>query len=166
MPERKVMVSGSLDPEVFAALEKHCRANPHVSRSQVMNRAVRQFLLPDYQEARQRVVAETLDRLVWQQHNQAKGMAQEQRKLYELVMLLARTFYYHIPEVPAGERPAAVASGDKRFHRFLAVLAENAGDGPSPLQLMPQPIEGANVTDAGAGCAADDDTTGVPVEGP
>lgn len=143
MPERKIMVSASLDADVFTALEKHCRAHPQLSRSQVMNQAMRQFLLPDYQEERQRVLAETLDRLCWQQHNQGKRTGQELRTLYELVMLLARTFYYHTPEVPPDQRAAAVMSGDKRFNRFLAVLAENAGDGPSPLELMPQATDAA-----------------------
>lgn len=135
--EQKVPVSASLDVDVFAALERHCRAHPQASRSQVMNRALRQFLLPDYQEERQRVLAETLDRLCWQEHNHAKLLAQDLRKLHQMVALFVRTFYNHTPEVPLSERESAAAGGERRFRQFLQVLSETTGAELSPLQLMP-----------------------------
>jgi len=137
--KHKVLVSGSIDPDVFEALERHCRAHPSRSRSAVITQALRQLLSPDYQEERERVISENLDRLYWHQHNQALHARQELRTLKEMLALLVRTFYNHTPEIPEGQRQAAAASGEKRFNQFLDALAAQVGPGPSALERMPKP---------------------------
>lgn len=136
--ENKVLLSGSIDPDVYAALQEHCRRYPQSSRSAVVSRALRQFLLPDYQEEQHRVLAANLDRLLWYQHNLADRLERELRLVREMLALLVRTYYIHTPEVPEPERQGAVVSGEKRFNRFLAKVAEQIGPGKSALERMPQ----------------------------
>lgn len=135
----KVMLSGTVDPDVFDALVHYCAAHPRQSRSQVVTRALRQLLLPEYQEERERVLAENLDRMYWHQHNQADRVNRDLRTLTEMLALLVRTFYNHTPAVPDGMRAAAAADGEARFARFLEVLAEHVGPGRSALERMPEP---------------------------
>ena len=137
--KHKVLVSGSIDPEVFEALEKHCRAHPSRSRSAVITQALRQLLSPDFQEERERVLSANLDRLYWHQHNQAGYTKQELRTIKEMIALLIRTFYNHTPEIPEGQRQAAAANGEKRFNQFLEVLATQIAPGQSALERMPEP---------------------------
>jgi hypothetical protein len=139
--ENKVLLSGSIDADVHAALQEHCRRHPQVSRSAVVSRALRQFLLPDYQEERQRVLAANLDRLLWHQRNTADRLERELRIVREMLALLVRSYYIHTPEVPEQERQGAVISGEKRFSRFLAKVAAQVGPGKSALEQMPQEIE-------------------------
>lgn len=137
--KHKILVSGSIDPDVFDALEQHCRAHPSRSRSAVITQALRQLLSPEYQEERERVLTANLDRLYWHQHNQAGHTKHELRTIKEMVALLVRTFYNHTPEVPEGQRQAAAANGEKRFNQFIEALAAQVGPGPSLLERMPEP---------------------------
>lgn len=135
----KVLLSGSIDPDVYEALQAHCRRRPQTSRSAVVSRALRQYLLPDYQEERERVLAANLDRLWWHQHNLADRLDRDLATVREMLAMLVRTFYIHIPEVPEPQREGAILSGEQRFNRFLAVVAEHLGPGKSSLQRMPEP---------------------------
>ena len=135
----KVLLSGSIDPDVYEALQVHCRRRPQVSRSAVVSRALRQYLLPDYQEERERVLAANLDRLWWHQHNLADRLDRDLATVREMLAMLVRTFYIHIPEIPESQREGAILSGEQRFNRFLAVVAEHLGPGKSSLQRMPEP---------------------------
>ena len=135
----KVLLSGSIDPDVYEALQAHCRRRPHMSRSAVVSRALRQYLLPDYQEERERVLAANLDRLWWHQHNLADRLDRDIATTREMLAMLVRTFYIHVPEVPESQREGAILSGEQRFNRFLAVVAEHLGPGKSSLQRMPEP---------------------------
>ncbi|HMO83612.1 MAG TPA: hypothetical protein PKC18_01695 [Lacipirellulaceae bacterium] len=137
--KHKVLVSGSIDPDVFEALERHCRAHPSRSRSAVITQALRQLLSPDHQEERERVLTANLDRLYWHQHNQAGHERQELRTIKEMIALLVRTFYNHTPEIPESHRQAAAASGEKRFNQFLDVLVAQIAPGQSALERMPEP---------------------------
>lgn len=134
----KVLLSGSIDPDVYAALQAHCQRHPQVSRSAVVSRALRQYLLPDYQEERERVLAANLDRLWWHQHNLADRLDRDLVTIREMLAMLVRTFYIHTPEVPESQREGAILSGEQRFNRFLVVVAEHLGPGKSALQRMPE----------------------------
>ncbi len=141
--KNKVLVSGTIDPEVFESLTRYCQAHPNRSRSQVMSLALSQFFSPEQQDQRQRVVAQNLDRLYWHVHNHSKRMSQELRVIREMLALFVRTFYNHMPDVPEEHREAAAADGQLRFAHFLEILAEHAGSGPSALELMPEPAVAA-----------------------
>lgn len=143
----KVLLSGSIDPDVYEALQTHCRRRPQLSRSAVVSRALRQYLLPDYQEERERVLAANLDRLWWHQHHLADRLDRDLRLVREMLALLVRTYYIHTPEIPEADRQAAVLSGEKRFSRFLAKVAEQAGPGKSALEQMPQPDDSSPLPD-------------------
>lgn len=153
----KVLLSGSIDPDVYAALQSHCSRHPQGSRSAVVSRALRQYLLPDYQEERERVLAANLDRLWWHQHHLADRLDRELRLVREMLALLVRTYYIHTPEVPEVDRQAAVLSGEKRFNRFLAKVAEQAGPGKSALEQTPQPESPSLPQDANSSAAGADD---------
>lgn len=141
MPDKdqgKVRLTGTIDPDVSEALEAFCRSHPKASRSAVMAQALRQYLFPDHREERERVLTENLDRLYWRHHNQSERTDRELRTIREMLALFVRTFYNHIPEVPASERKAAAIKGEQRFGRFQEVLAEHLGPGKSALELMPE----------------------------
>ena len=137
--KNKVLVSGSIDPDVFEALQTHCRANPRQSRSRVISDALRRRLFPEHQEERERVLTANLDRLYWHQHNHADRVARDLRTVQEMLALFVRTFYIHIPEPPADAREAAAVRGEQRLNRFLQRLAEQVGPGKSALERMPEP---------------------------
>ncbi len=59
--------------------------------------------------------------------------------LKEMVGLLIRSFFNHIPAVPPKEKDAALISGKARFNRFLDVLAANLRSGESALNDLPVP---------------------------
>lgn len=134
----KVRLTGSIEPDVADALEAFCRNHPKLSRSAVMAQALRRFLFPDYQEERERVLTENLDRLYWRQSRHAERVDRELRVIREMLALFVRTFYNHTPEVPPSERSAAAIKGEQRFSRFQKVLAEHLGPGKSALEQMPE----------------------------
>lgn len=138
----KVRLTGTIDPDVSQALEDFCRSHPKLSRSAVMAQSLRQFLIPEHQEERERVLTENLDRLYWHQHNQADRVKQELRTIKEMLALFVRTFYNHTPAVPEDQREAAAIQGQTRFTRFLEAVAENVGPGKSTLDQMPTPAPG------------------------
>ena len=63
----------------------------------------------------------------------------DQQVLKEMVGLLIRSFFNHIPAVPPKERDAAPISGKARFNRFLDALAANLRSGESALNDLPVP---------------------------
>ena len=63
----------------------------------------------------------------------------DQQVLKEMVGLLIRSFFNHIPAVPPKERDAAIISGKARFNRFLDTLAANLRSGESALNDLPVP---------------------------
>jgi len=85
------------------------------------------------------VLTANLDKLYWHQHNQGSYVREELRTLREMVALLTRTFYNHMPEIPESQRQAAAISGEKRFNQFLEVLVMQIGPGQSALERMPEP---------------------------
>ena len=144
--DHKVLVSGSIDPDVFELLQAHCRAHPRLSRSAVMSRALRQLLSPEHQEERERVLTDNLDRLYWRLHNHADRVDGDLRLVKEMLTLFVRTFYNHVPELPPEVREAAAMQGERRLRRFMEVLAENVGTGKSRLERMPEEAPPEDVT--------------------
>ena len=63
----------------------------------------------------------------------------DQQVLKEMVGLLIRSFFNHIPAVPAKEKEAALMSGKVRFNRWLDILARNLRSGQSVLNDLPVP---------------------------
>jgi hypothetical protein len=63
----------------------------------------------------------------------------DQQVLKEMVGLLIRSFFNHIPAVPPKEKDAALISGKVRFNRFLDALAANLRSGESALNDLPVP---------------------------
>ncbi len=63
----------------------------------------------------------------------------DQQVLKEMIGLLIRSFFNHIPAVPPKERDAALISGKARFNRFLDALAANLRSGESALNDLPVP---------------------------
>ena len=63
----------------------------------------------------------------------------DQQVLKEMVGLLIRSFFNHIPAVPPKDRDAALISGKARFNHFLDALAANLRSGQSALNDLPVP---------------------------
>ncbi len=63
----------------------------------------------------------------------------DQQVLKEMVGLLIRSFFNHIPAVPPKEKEAALMSGKVRFNRWLDILARNLRSGQSVLNDLPVP---------------------------
>ena len=120
----KVHITARLHPDIAEALNQYCAAH-HQSRSQIIERAVRALIFPEYIEEREQVITENLDKLYWEQTRQGQMMRRQFEILKEMIALYVRQFYFYTPALPETEKKAAVASGRLRFDRFLVQVAEN-----------------------------------------
>jgi hypothetical protein len=100
-------------------------------------RGLRWVVSPEHQEQRERVVAETLDRLTWQLARLDRHARRELNVLEEMLGLFVRAYYNHTPRIPEPSLQEFRAAGKERFDAFMQVLAENVGPGSSMLEQVP-----------------------------
>lgn len=132
----KEKISGRVDPDLLAAVDRYCQATRQ-TRSDVLSRGLRWAVTPEYQEERERVVAETLDRIVWQLARLDSRVRREMNIVQEMVGLFVRAYYNHTPRIPEPSRNEFRAAGKERFDAFMAALAEHVGPGRSMLEQTP-----------------------------
>jgi hypothetical protein len=132
----KEKISGRVDPDLLAAVDRYCQANRQ-TRSDVLTRGLRWAVTPEYQEERERVVAETLDRIAWQLARLDGRVRREMNVLQEMLGLFVRAYYNHTPKIPEPSRNEFRAAGKERFDAFMQALAENVGPGRSMLEQVP-----------------------------
>lgn len=132
----KVPISGRIEPELLAALDRFCQTH-HQTRSDVLARGLRWIVTPEFQEERERVVAETLDRIFLRLARHDQRVQRELHILSEMLALFVRAYYNHTPRVPDPAREEFRASGKERFEAFMEALAEHVGPGKSMLEQVP-----------------------------
>ena len=133
----KVHITVRLNPDLADTLNQYCVAH-HASRSEVLDRAVRTLIFPEYIEERERILTETLDRFCWEQRRERQMMKRQFQVLKEVLALYVRQFYFYTPPLPETEKKVAVASGRERYNRFLEQVAQNVGTGKSILEQAPE----------------------------
>ena len=132
----KVHITARLNPDLADALQKHCVAHK-LSRSEVIDRALRASIFPEYIEERERVLTQNLDRLFWEQRRQGQALRWQFQVVKEMIALFVRQFYFYTPPLPEDQKKAAVASGRQRYDRYLDQVAQNAGTVQSLLEQAP-----------------------------
>jgi len=132
----KEKISGRVDPDLLAAVDRYCQASGQ-TRSDVLAQGLRWVVTPEHQEERERVVAETLDRIAWQLTRLDRHARRELNVLEEMLGLFVRAYYNHTPRIPDPSLMEFRAAGKERFDAFMQILAENVGPGQSMLEQAP-----------------------------
>lgn len=132
----KVPISGRIDPDLMRSLDRFCELHKK-SRSEVMTAALRFFVTPEYQEEREKVITETLDRLYWTTHRLDRRLKRETHILKEMLGLFVRAFYNHTPRIADPLQEEFKALGKQRFEAFMEVLAAHVQPGQSMLEQLP-----------------------------
>ena len=132
----KEKVSGRVDADLLAAVDRYCSATGQ-TRSDVLVEGLRRVVTPEYFEERERVVAETLDRLVWLVTRLDRHARRELKVLTEMLGLFVRAYYNHTPRTTPASLREFQAAGRERFEAFMAILARNVGPGRSMLEQVP-----------------------------
>ena len=113
---------------------QHCQTRPQAHDRRWLSRAAA-IVTPEHQEERERVLAENLDRIAWQQKDwtgKRSGKLDSGRN----AGLLVRTYYVHIPGSPPElmERWSAASNGSG----VHAGVGRECRTGQSMLERMPQ----------------------------
>jgi len=130
----KVRVTAVIDPDVHQALQQHCRNHPYLSKSQVVNIALRNLLTGDHQRRHEQSVERTLDKL-WERLNVHEDtLHRELRTLREIALLHVLSYYQHTPPIAKKDLSAAKAAGQTRMAAFMRALNQNTQPGRSLLE--------------------------------
>ena len=155
----KVPVSGRIEPQLLAAVDRFCQTH-HQTRSDVLARGLRWIVTPEFQEERERVLAETLDRIFLRLTRHDQRVQRELHILSEMLALFVRAYYNHTPRVPEPAREEFRASGKERFEAFMEALAEHVGRDDVRHPAVGQPSD-ASQCRVGAATAPDRRTAGL-----
>jgi hypothetical protein len=106
--------------------------------SMIVADAATQILLATYRSDREAEILRAVERIFFKLQKLEKRQSLDLLILKEMVGLGIRAYFNHTPEVPEGERSAALLSGKARFHRYLDTLARNLRQNQSILGDVPE----------------------------
>jgi len=131
--QSKTQRSAYLAPKIDDALMRHCRQH-NLKPSRVIEHALKLFLFPEFDERRDRNILDQLDVLTDRFEQEAENSARQFTIIREMAAMHVKQFFFYSPEIPDDRQGAAVASGLRRFGKFLDKLGENLDPAKSLLR--------------------------------
>jgi hypothetical protein len=138
MAQHKTRFTVWMEPDTLQAAKARA-VQDGVTVSEVLAAAAKRTLVDTDRQHTDAQLLAALERVFNLIQRTDRRRVYDQQVLKEMVGLLIRSFFNHIPAVPAKEKEAALMSGKVRFNRWLDILARNLRSGQSVLNDLPVP---------------------------
>jgi hypothetical protein len=138
MAQLKTRFTVWMEPEILRAAKARA-VQDGVTVSEVLAAAAKRALIDTDRQNTDAKLLAAVERVFNLIQRIDRRRVYDQQVLKEMVGLLIRSFFNHIPAVPPKEKDAALISGKARFNRFLDMLAGNLRSGQSILNDLPVP---------------------------
>ena len=121
-----------LDPRIIKQIDTEAR-ELRLSRQQIMESAIKERYSPEAHEERDAQIVRRLNRL----DNRQKAIEHDLLIIAEIQRLFVRMWLSTSIEVPASQKEALQAEGQKRYERFMESLLKRIKSGQSILDELP-----------------------------
>ena len=138
MAQHKTRFTVWMEPDTLQAAKARA-VQDGVTVSEVLAAAAKRTLIDNDRQHTDAQLLAAVERVFNLLQRIDRRRVYDQQVLKEMVGLLVRSFFNHIPAVPAKEKEAALMSGKVRFNRWLDILARNLRSGQSILNDLPVP---------------------------
>jgi hypothetical protein len=138
MAQHKTRFTVWMEPDTLQAAKARA-VQDGVTVSEVLAAAAKRTLIDNDRQHTDAQLLAAVERVFNLLQRIDRRRVYDQQVLKEMVGLLIRSFFNHIPAVPAKEKEAALMSGKVRFNRWLDILARNLRSGQSVLNDLPVP---------------------------
>jgi hypothetical protein len=138
MAQHKTRFTVWMEPDTLQAAKARA-VQDGVTVSEVLAAAAKRTLIDNDRQHTDAQLLAAVERVFNLLQRIDRRRVYDQQVLKEMVGLLIRSFFNHIPAVPPKEKEAALMSGKVRFNRWLDILARNLRSGQSVLNDLPVP---------------------------
>jgi hypothetical protein len=138
MAQHKTRFTVWMEPDTLQAAKARA-VQDGVTVSEVLAAAAKRTLIDNDRQHTDAQLLAAMERVFNLIQRTDRRRVYDQQVLKEMVGLLIRSFFNHIPAVPPKEKEAALMSGKVRFNRWLDILARNLRSGQSVLNDLPVP---------------------------
>ena len=138
MAQHKTRFTVWMEPDTLQAAKARA-VQDGVTVSEVLAAAAKRTLIDNDRQHTDAQLLAAVERVFNLIQRTDRRRVYDQQVLKEMVGLLIRSFFNHIPAVPPKEKEAALMSGKVRFNRWLDILARNLRSGQSVLNDLPVP---------------------------
>lgn len=132
----KVRCSVRLAPDLNDALEKLLRQRRGVSKTDIIEAAVREFLFPEASDRKEAILGRSLDRI----ERRVKAIERNEEIIGETLALYIRAWLTNTLELPDDQKPTAEKAGGRRYRKFLEALASRLQAGRSLFDDLPEDV--------------------------
>ncbi|MDD2462816.1 MAG: ribbon-helix-helix domain-containing protein [Desulfobulbus sp.] len=132
----KVRCSVRLAPDLDEALEKLQRQRRGVSRTDIIEAAVREFLFPKASDKKEAILGRSLDRI----ERRVKAIERNEEIIGETLSLFIRAWLTNTLELPDDQKSSAEKAGGRRYRKFLEALASRLQSGRSLFDDLPEDV--------------------------
>jgi len=134
--QRKVRCCQRLAPDLDSALTKLQGQRRGVSRTDIVEAAVREFLFPKGSDRKEAMLGRSLDRI----ERRVKAIERNQEIIGETLSLFIRAWLTNTLELPDDQKPTAEKVGGRRYKKFLEALATRLQSGRSLFDDLPEDV--------------------------
>lgn len=134
--QRKVRCSVRLSADLDAALTKLQGQRRGVSRTDIIEAAIKEFLYPQGSDRKEAIIGRSLDRI----ERRLKAVERNQEIIGETLSLFIRSWLTNTLELPEDQKPTAEKAGGRRFRKFLEALALRLQSGRSLFGDLPEDV--------------------------
>lgn len=134
--DKSVKFSIRLPSELNQALEKICVTRRGVSKTQIIQAALNEYLFPEGADKREAEVARHLRRL----ERQVKNIERGNEILGETISLYIRAWLTNTAEIPETHKEAAINQGGRRYRNFLEGLSLRLQSGKCLFAELPEDV--------------------------
>lgn len=125
-----------LAPDLDRALTKLQGQRRGVSRTDIIEAAVREFLFPKGSDRKDVILGRSLDRI----ERRVKAIERNQEIIGETLSLFIRAWLTNTLELPDDQKATAEKVGGRRFRKFLEALATRLQSGRSLFDDLPDDV--------------------------
>ncbi len=133
---KKVRCSVRLSPDLDDALTKLQGQRRGVSRTDIIEAAVKEFLYPKGADRKEAIVGRSLDRI----ERRVKAIERNQEIIGETLSMFIRSWLTNTLELPEDQKPTAEKAGGRRYKKFLEALSLRLQSGRSLFDDLPEDV--------------------------
>ena len=134
--QKKVRCCMRLAPDLDRALTKLQGQRRGVSRTDIIEAAVREFLFPKGSERKEVILGRSLDRI----ERRVKSIERNQEIIGETLSLFIRAWLTNTLKLPDDQKATAEKGGGRRYRKFLEALATRLQSGRSLFDDLPEDV--------------------------
>lgn len=134
--QKKVRCCMRLAPDLDRALTKLQGQRRGVSRTDIIEAAVREFLFPKGSERKDVILGRSLDRI----ERRVKAIERNQEIIGETLSLFIRAWLTNTLELPDDQKTTAEKVGGRRYRKFLEALATRLQSGRTLFDDLPEDV--------------------------